>query len=580
MLILGISEDFFDSGVSICDDNKILFMSNEERYTRRKNEGGFPYLSLDAGLKYLGISLKDIEAVCVSGFFTPFPAFRLFPSLHRKAFESRRNRQEERFWGALTEWAVNRSPISYENPTPKIKELLSPILEKVVRKKLRGLSRQARVNFVEHHEAHAWGAFFTSGFEKALIVTADGMGDGLSLTVSVGEANRVERLWQVSARDSFGIFFENLTEIMGFVSCRDEGKLTGLSAWGKGELVEAENPFNWDGTRIVYRGPRGSEMKLWLRNLLERYGRENVSAWAQNILESVICSVVRHWVSKTGVDRIAVAGGVFANVLLNMKIHELPEVRELFVYPNMGDGGLSLGAICATFKPFPDPLSHAFWGDSFNERDILNAIESYGLAYMKLYSEWVPCLMAEGVARGRYICRFLGRMEWGPRALGNRSILCRCDSREITERLNLKLKRSDFMPFAPSIVNEDVPKFLVGYNKAEHAGEFMTTCFRSTDQLKKEHGAIVHIDGTCRAQIVKEEHNAPFYNFLIEYKKLTGSGVVLNTSFNIHEEPIVRTPKEAIDTFIRAGLDYLFIEDFLVGKTNDDITQLERYGRV
>lgn len=577
MIILGISEDFFDSGISICEGDKILFMSNEERYTRRKNEGGFPYLSLENGLRYLGMNLKDIDAVCVSGFFTPFPVFRLFPSIHKKAFDSRRCREKKEIWGFLTEWAVNQSPISYRNPSATIKGMMSPLLRRILRRKIPELREEATINFVEHHEAHAWGAFFTSGFERALIVTADGMGDGLSLTVSVGTSNNVNRIWKVSARDSFGIFFENLTEVMGFVPCRDEGKLTGLSAHGKAQLVDVENPFKWDSTKIIYKGPKGGKLKKWLRSLLEKHGKENLSAWAQDILESVICSVIRHWINETKIDTVAVAGGVFANVLLNMRIHEMPEVNRLFVYPNMGDGGLSLGAICATYRFYPKPLPHAFWGDSFSEQAVSKVLESSGLAFRKLDKKEVAPLIARGIKEGKYIGRFAGRMEWGPRALGNRSILCECTSKEITGKLNLMLKRSDFMPFAPAIIYEDVPKFLIGYKKAEHAGEFMTTCFGSSDDLIQKHSGIVHIDGTCRAQIVKRDNNPVFYDILSEYKKLSGSGVILNTSFNIHEEPIIRTPQEAIDTFIRAGLDYLFIEDFVATKCEKEIEWLLNY---
>ncbi|MCX8065801.1 MAG: hypothetical protein N3G21_11630 [Candidatus Hydrogenedentes bacterium] len=579
MIILGISEDFFDSGITICYGDEILFMSNEERYTRRKNEGGFPYFSLDAGLRYLGISLKEISAVCVSGVFTPFPVFRIFPSIHKKAFESRRRREEKKIWSSLTEWAVNRSPISYRNPSPFVKKVVSPILRKLLVSKIPDLSEEAKISFVEHHEAHAWGAFFTSGFEKALIVTADGMGDGLSLTVSVGSSNSVNRVWQVSAKNSFGIFFENLTEIMGFVPCRDEGKLTGLSAHGDAQVVKEENPFKWDGSNIVYCGPRGRKLKLWLCNLFEKYGRENLSAWAQNILEKVICDVVKHWVSRTGINKIAVAGGVFANVLLNMRIHELPEIEELFVYPNMGDGGLSLGAICATFKFFPKPLAHAFWGDSFPEMIVLDTLCSSGLAYTKLAPNEIAPVVARAIVEGKFVGRFVGRMEWGPRALGNRSILSDCRSEEVSDKLNKMLCRSEFMPFAPAIIYEDASKFLIGYDKAEHAGEFMTTCFMTSNKLREKHKAIVHLDGTCRAQIVKKENNPAFYDVLHEYKKLSGSGVVLNTSYNIHEEPIVRTPQEAVDTFVRAGLDFLFIEDFVVAKSMKEVQQVLSYVR-
>ncbi len=570
MIILGISEDFFDSGVTICDDDRILFMSNEERYTRRKNEGGFPYLSLENALKQTGISWDDIQAVCVSGYVTPFPLFRLFPRLQKKAFISRREKnKKQNFWSNITEWAVSYNPISYINPSDEVKNKMEMVLRRIIRKRLPYLSKKIPIYFSEHHEAHAWGSYFCSGFEKALIITADGMGDGLSLTVSVGEGNTIKRLWKSSARSSFGLFFENLTEVLGFVPCRDEGKLTGLSAHGDASKIKHDNPFSWNEDILVYKGPYGKKLREWLSNLLGEYSREDLCAWSQNILEQTLCVLAKYWLKKTGMKKVAVAGGVFANVLLNQKLHELEEVEELFVYPNMGDGGLSLGAICKTFCFYPKSLPHAFWGDGFSRGEILDVLRKYELDFRELDDQRIPEVIARCIYNKRIVARFHDRMEWGPRALGNRSILCDSTMQDITETLNAMLKRSDFMPFAPALLDEDAEQFLVGYEKARHAGEFMTCCFQSTIRMKEQHPAVVHIDGTTRAQLVKEENNPTFYEILEEYKKLSGTSVVLNTSFNMHESPIVRTPEEAIKTFQESGMDFLFIDNFVVSRNHD-----------
>ncbi|HOK08736.1 MAG TPA: carbamoyltransferase C-terminal domain-containing protein [Candidatus Hydrogenedens sp.] len=573
MLILGISEDFFDSGVTICDDDHILFMSNEERYTRRKNEGGFPYQSLQSALKQTGISIKEIESVCVSGFVTPFPLFRIFPNLQKKAFDARREKKHSEgsvsLWNNITEWAVSYNPISYINPTDAMKRKLAFILKKIIQKRLPDLSKEIDIHFIEHHEAHAWGSYFCSGFDKALIVTADGMGDGLSLTVSKGEGNTITRLWKSSAKSSFGLFFENLTEVLGFVPCRDEGKLTGLSAHGDANRIQHDNPFSWNQDILLYKGPYGKKLRVWLLQLLEKYSREDLCAWSQNILEQTVCSLVKYWIKRTGLNKVTVAGGVFANVLLNQKIHELQEVEELFVYPNMGDGGLSLGAISSQFRFYPKSLPHAFWGDAYGKEETKKAIDQYKLPFKELESHQINSIIAKCLYNKRIIARFDDKMEWGPRALGNRSILCDSTMRDITEKLNIMLKRSDFMPFAPALLDEDAGHFLIGYEKARHAGEFMTCCFRSTQEMKEEHGAVVHIDGTTRAQLVKKENNPTFYEILKHYKKLSGTSVVLNTSFNMHESPIVRTPNEALQTFIESGLDYLFLNNFIVGRNQD-----------
>jgi len=570
MAILGISEDFFDAGVTLCDNDQILFMSNEERYTRRKNEGGFPYLALESALKQTGLTWKDIEAVCVSGFVTPFPLFRLFPNLQKKAFNARREKQKKNtsfsLWDSVTEWAVSYNPISYMNPSDRMKRRLAFFLERIVRKKMPELSRDTPLHFIEHHEAHAWGSYFCSGFDTALIVTADGMGDGLSISVSVGERNRITRLWKSPAKSSFGLFFENLTEVLGFVPCRDEGKLTGLSAHGKAERIEETNPFSWEGDVLQYKGPYGKKLRKWLFQLLQKYSREDLCAWTQHLLEQTLCSLIRYWLNKTGLSNVAVAGGVFANVLLNQRIHELEEVKELFVYPNMGDGGLSLGAVCSQFQFYPKPLPYTFWGDRFEKKELRDSIVKSGFKFIEVSEQEIPQWVAQCLYKNRFVARYDGRMEWGPRALGNRSILCDSRLHDITDKLNLMLKRSDFMPFAPALLDEDASQFLIGYEKARHAGEFMTCCFSSTQKMKKEHEAVVHIDGTTRAQLVVKENNPTFYNILAEYKKLSGTSVVLNTSFNMHEDPIVRTPDEAVQTFVKSGLDYLFLENFVVAK--------------
>ncbi|MGC8845949.1 MAG: carbamoyltransferase N-terminal domain-containing protein, partial [Candidatus Hydrogenedens sp.] len=339
-------------------------------------------------------------------------------------------------------------------------------MKKIIHKRLPFLPPHIPIYFIEHHEAHAWGSYFCSGYDNALIVTADGMGDGLSLTVSQGHGNIITRLWKSSAKSSFGLFFENLTEVLGFVPCRDEGKLTGLSAHGDASKIKDENPFSWNENLLLYKGPHGKKLRDWLLQLLQKYSREDLCAWSQNILEQTIGSLIQYWLKKTGLNKVAVAGGVFANVLLNQKIHELPEVEELFVYPNMGDGGLSLGAICSQFHFNPQPLPHAFWGDCFSNEEIKSAILKYNLPFQEFDDTKIFQFIAESLYHKKIIARFYDKMEWGPRALGNRSILCDSTMRDITGKLNIMLKRSDFMPFAPALLYEDAEQFLIGYEKA------------------------------------------------------------------------------------------------------------------
>lgn len=573
MIAVGISEDLFDAGVALAVDGHLRFAANEERYTRMKNAGGFPANALAALGRQTGIDPADVALVCVAGLRTPPALVRFFPWIHDIARRLKRERKNHPL-----RWLLDRAAMLNAGRNAgsglKIRSLLAEpsMLAALVR--IRGgsmLPRRARVVFVEHHHAHAAGAAFLSGFESALCVTADGMGDGMSLTVSSYNHGGVpERLWAVPAGDSFGLFFEALTEAFGFVPCRDEGKLTGLAAYGNAERVKERLPFHKgrDG-EIHWVGPVGLRAVRWIQDdLLRKYSREDVAAWAQSALETFITDVAKRWLLRTGQTRLCVSGGVFANVKLNQRLHELPEVAEMFVLPNMGDGGLSVGALAACGVLTPSRLEHVFLGDRFDLQECQAVLREAGWAF-SLYEnpEEMADQIAARIAAGRCVARFCGPMEWGPRALGNRSILAPADRPEIPEQLNRQLRRSDFMPFAPAMLDEDAPVWLRNWEAARHPAEFMTVCFECAPAMRERFPAVVHVDGTARAQLVRQEANPGLYAVLKALKRRTGASVVLNTSFNMHEEPIVRTPKEAVEAFRAAGLDSLVLESCLVDRS-------------
>lgn len=563
MVCLGINEDFYDAGVALCENERVLFAANEERYTRRKNEGGFPHHALAGLLEFTKIDPADIKHIYLVGHMTPPMPVRIFPKLHTLAFGARRSNEITAF-KRFMDFVMFGTSVSHTSEESVLRKLTYPLLAPVTRRKLPKALRRTPITFVDHHRSHASVAWRLSGYEEVLAITADGMGDGVSMTVSRCDVGKgPQRLWSASSRDSFGLFFETLTEAFGFIPCRDEGKITGLAAGGDPERVKEPSPFVIENGRLRYTGLHGYHGVAWARETLcKRYAREDVAAWAQHILETNVVEIARWWIRETGLHHIAVAGGVFANVKLNQRLHAMPEVDELFVNPNMGDGGLSLGAICTSQEWAPRSLRTVFFGESYTPAEIEAALKHAGLAYTS--SPDPEGRVAELLAQGHIVGRFDGRMEWGPRALGNRSILVRTTDRQVVDRLNTLLKRSDFMPFAPAILDEDAELYLNDVQPARHAAEFMTVCFDCTDRMKREHPAVVHVDGTARAQLVTQANNPAFHRILDEYKKRSGHGVVLNTSFNIHEEPIIRTPDEAITAFQRARLDYLAIGPFLV----------------
>ncbi len=564
-LSLGVSEDLFDAGVTLCADGRVLFASNEERYTRRKNEGGFPRRSLEAALRHAGVTLADIDRVCIAGLMTPPLPVRAFPRLHDWSYAIKREKRDS-VLRRLADAVTFLTPMSHTAPDAAARGWVQWLLPKLARRHLRGLRSGAVVDFVDHHEAHAAAACTLSGYDEALCVTADGMGDGLSLTVSRYTRPGVpKRVWAVPSRDSFGLFFEILTEAFGFVACRDEGKLTGLAAMGDPDRITLPVPFTMEQGRLRYTGPLARPGVAWAKKeLLSRYSREDIAAWAQRILEDHIVAITRDHLRKTGLRRLALAGGVFANVKLNQRLHELPETDALFVCPNMGDGGLSLGALAARGAVEPHKLEHVFFGDGFKETELASVLREKGLAFDRPGS--IETRTAEILADGKIVARFDGRMEWGPRALGNRSILAPACDPAVPDRLNEQLKRSDFMPFAPALPVEDADLYVADAEPARHAAEFMTVCFRCTPLMAERYPSVVHVDGTARAQFVRPEVNPGFHRILTEYRARTGGGVMLNTSFNMHEEPIVCTPKEAVNAFLEGRLDYLALGPFLVPK--------------
>jgi carbamoyltransferase len=279
----------------------------------------------------------------------------------------------------------------------------------------------------------------------------------------------------------------------------------------------------------------------------------------------VASAYVGHYVRKTGIRNIVLSGGVVANVKLNQRLKEIDGVERIFVHPNMGDGGCGTGAALLEFAgapPLSKPLSDVFWGPSYDGDEIVEALQRAQLRFDR-YQPIEPKIAAL-IASGKVVARFNGRMEYGPRALGNRSILYHAREPEVNQWLNQRLGRTEFMPFAPATLYEQRHECYRNIDGAEYAAQFMTITFDCTERMKRESPAAVHVDGTARPQLVTPTSNPSFYRIISEYHKLTGIPSVINTSFNMHEEPIVCTPDDAIRAFLQGNLDYLAIGEYLV----------------
>jgi carbamoyltransferase len=426
------------------------------------------------------------------------------------------------------------------------------------------LGVQDKLKRVEHHLSHAANAFFKSGFDDALIVTLDGYGSGLAGSVNVGRQGQIERIHSLQYPHSLGTFYESVTSALGFKPSRHEGKIVGLAAYGDpevlGDVLRRRFVQHNGGFRIVE-----TNNVYFARLLATQFPKIDVAAAYQRVLEEVAVAYVSQYVRKTGLRNLVLSGGVVANVKLNQRLREIEGVDNIFVHPNMGDGGCGTGAALLEFAGQPETasrLNDVYLGPEYTGAQIVDALNRAQLPFTQ-YRPIEPRIAAL-LAAGKVVARFDGRMEYGPRALGHRSILYHAKEPAVNQWLNQRLGRTEFMPFAPATLYEHRARCYNRIEGADYAALFMTITFDCTEEMKRDCPAAVHVDGTARPQLVSAESSPGFHRILTEYHRLTGVPSVINTSFNMHEEPIVCTPDDAIRAFLQGNLDYLAIGEFLV----------------
>lgn len=600
MKVLGISPLDKDASATLVEDGTILFAAGEERFSRQKQHAGFPRQAIEAALEATRTSASEIELVAYPflkweqekkhietaleeerAFLQYAQPLRLAPLLraadarvparsaavhglaspnqkmvrplhkrlgYRVLGTTRRSVRhalaESRAWG-------EQAMADHERWNA---ELIAGLAELGLDKKLK---------HYEHHLSHAANAYLASGYDRALIVTLDGYGSGLAGSISVGEGGKVTRQHRLKFPHSLGTMYEMVTGALGFKPDRHAGKIVGLAAYGDPGVLE--------DVLLARIEQRGGEFKLrevlnsfFARHLAVRYPMVDVAAAYQRVLELVAARLVAHWIAATGCKKVVLSGGVAANVKMNQRIHEVEGVEELFIYPNMGDGGCGSGI--AMHESWPGGVRPSFtdvyFGPEYTDAQIETALRAAELPFTR------PAKLAAEVARrihaGEVVGRFAGRMEYGPRALGNRSILYHAREPEVNHWLNVRLGRTEFMPFAPVTTWEARGRCYLGLAGAEHTAEFMTITFDCTDWMKRECPAAVHVDGTARPQLLRREVNPGYYAILEEYEKLSGIPCLINTSFNMHEEPIVCSPQDAIRAFLDGRLDGLAIGSFYV----------------
>ncbi len=575
MSILGI-HDAHDAGAAVVEKGKVIGAVNEERFTKLKNDVGFPANSI----KYL-LSLADrddIDAVAVPWIGGSALFARVLPYLEVKRRKLWRNEVPK-----PSRFSMKLRNIVFKLVQDQKPEWLWSSLGKSVggyelAKRLKALSLDKKIVFVNHHLAHAASAYYASGFKEALVITLDGAGDGLSGSVSIGDNGNLKVVNKFRASASLGILYGAATIACDLRYSEDEGKLMSLAAYSyNAEMPELEGIVHYDEKRRQLVSGTGKKYEYLLAeyikdHLLWKYNREALAYAVQRHVEKQVLKIMEQYIKETGIHNIAVAGGLFSNVIINMMINEHPDVKDFFIYPQMGDGGLAAGA--AYYVDYMQngvfnkrQIEHLYYGPEYTDAQIERVLRKYSRKGQISYEEVkdMPSYAAEEIAeKNRIILWFQGRMEYGPRALGNRSVIALPNNPKNRDKINLIIKRRPYyQPFASTILEEDAPELLDPYPRGNR---FMTVAYKEKEEHVNDLVAASHIDGTTRPQVLGGEN--PLYRKLISgIKKRTGVGAVLNTSFNKHGKPIVMDPEDAIWTLMNTGADTLAIGRFFVEKT-------------
>lgn len=565
MYILGLTT-MGEAAASLLRDGELIAAAEEERFSRVKHHIGFPHHAVEYCLREAGITLSEVDHV--GHYWKPWVLRRRITHtlstmfMSRDLFRSRVARGSDQFSG-------------YYLPMFHLPSTLR-----------RRFGKSAfKFHYLDHHVCHAASAFYASPFESAAIFTLDGVGESTTVLYAHGQGSRIGVFRRIHLPHSLGQFYSAITNFLGFDMIQgDEYKVMGLAAFGEPEYAEffqrnivipdGAGSFRLDVTYVDHQMARNrlytekfervvGEHRNPDEEILPRH--QNIAASAQKTLEETVMRLLEYLRAKTGEKNLCLAGGVALNSVMNGRIVRESGFENVFIQPAAHDAGCSLGAALyihhAVLKqPRRWVMNHAYWGPSFGRDECRDAMEGAPVSYRRLEPEPMTTEVAQLLASGNLIGWFQGRMEWGPRALGNRSFLADPRLPNMQEMINRKIKlREPFRPFAPSMLEEDAPG-IIGY---ERESPYMLLVFPVNHGWEKRIAAVVHVDGSARPQTVSRRVNPRYWSLIDKFKSLTGIPVLLNTSFNI-QEPIVCTPADALRTFVNSGVDYLVLEDYLV----------------
>lgn len=567
MKILGINAYHGDASAALLVNGELVAAVEEERFTRVKHDTSFPLQSIQYCLQTGNTTIDDVDHIALSR----NPRANLW---RRATFAlgSRAGRKMAADRGAtLLKTLRARATISdgLNIPPQRLK---------------------AKVHFVEHHLAHIASAFYVSPFDKAAVMSLDGFGDMVSAMWGVGRGPKIAVAGEVEFPHSLGVFYTAFTQYLGFPKYGDEYKVMGLASYGEPEYLEAVRDVvrseglgyeldlryfrhHVDGVSMTWNGGPPELGPLWGPGMSQRFGsarqsrdepieprHENIASSMQHRLEEVVLGMLRGLHERTGLDALCLAGGVALNCVVNGKIRNETGFRDLYIQPAAYDGGTSLGAAYYVLhqllgRPRGYVMNHAYLGPEFSEAECRAALNAAGVSHRRLNDGELYRVAAGALSDGKILGWFQGRMEFGPRALGNRSILADPRREDMKDILNSRIKhREPFRPFAPSLLEEVTSDwFEDGY-----PSPYMLLTYDVKRNRRHEIPAPTHVDGTGRLQTVRRDQNPRYYELIRSFGEITGVPVVLNTSFN-ENEPICCTPEEAVETFKRTRMDVLVL---------------------
>ncbi|MFC6864097.1 carbamoyltransferase [Halomicroarcula sp. GCM10025817] len=552
-----------DPSAVLMSDGEVVLGVEEERFTRKKHAiKTFPRQAIEACLDAADIELGEVETVVVPWQPNAFP--KLLPSVLKRV------------------WTGDDSiPAKAKQTGWRSKMELKPAVlgKRTVERELVQITDTApTITYRNHHESHAASAFHPSGFDEALVVTLDGRGETDATVVWKADGSGLERLRTYSYPNSLGFFFGSLTEFLGFHANNGEGKVMGLAPYGeRNPEIEStlrqhiQTGADYDLTEITAGGfELGTQRLEELFDRSRKSSTDTFSKWekdlaftAQSLLEEIVVELVETYCTRTGSENVSLAGGVALNCKMNKQVMELDCVDQLFIQPVSNDAGSALGGAMLEFEPTDVPaMDNVYWGPSFDTDEIEHRLATNKITTSK--PDDLERYVAAAIANGSLVGWFQGRLEMGPRALGNRSILADPRTRESLDRVNNYVKhREAWRPFAPSMLEDATETYL----ENGEPSPYMIKTFDSVPDRRGEITAVLHpADKTTRPQTVREEQNPRYYRLIEEFENITGVPVLLNTSFNDHGEPIVTRPDEAVRDFFGMGLDLLVLEDLVIEK--------------